>query len=75
MSYQTMRNRNGTYYKIGLIDITYGIINDGEPAMTYHLDGERMPLTIQNDLGICIIMPVFMHNGEPDENHIVIEVK
>lgn len=66
---------DGTYYKIGLIDATYGIINNREPAMTYHPDGEKMPLTIQNELGICVIMPVFMHDGEPDESHIIIEVE
>ena len=48
---------------------------DGKPAMTYHPDGEKMPLTIQNDIDMNIIMPVFMHNGEPDEDHIIIEVK
>ena len=64
---------DGTYYKIGLIDISHSIINDGQPAMTYHPDGEKMPLTFQTELGICMIMPVFMHDGEPDESHIVIE--
>lgn len=64
---------DGTYYKIGLIDISHSIINTGEPALTYHPDGEKMPLTIQTDLGICMIMPVFMHDGEPDESHVVIE--
>ena len=66
---------DGTYYKIGLIDISYGILNDGKPAMTYHPDEEKMPLIIQNDIGMSIIMPVFMHNGEPDEDHIIIEAK
>ena len=66
---------DGTYYKIGLIDISYGIINNGKPAMTYHPDGEKMPLTIQNELGICMLMPVFMHDGEPDESHVIIEVE
>lgn len=65
---------DGTYYKISLIDISYGIINDGELTMTYHPDGEKMPLTIQNELGMCIIMPVFMYDGVPNEDHIVIEV-
>lgn len=64
---------DGTYYKIGLIDISHSIINDGQPAMTYHPDGEKMPLTIQTEFGICMLMPVFMHDGEPDESHIVIE--
>ena len=26
-------------------------------------------------IGVCVIMPVFMHDGAPDESHIVIEVK
>ena len=73
--FQYLMLYDGAYYKIGLIDATYGIINNGEPAMTYHPDGEKTPLTIQNDLGFCIIMPVFMHAGKPDESHTVIEVK
>lgn len=63
-----------TYYKIGLIDATFGIIDDGELAMTYHPYGEKMPLTIKNDIGLCIIMPVYMHDGEPGEDKVVIEV-
>lgn len=66
---------DGTYYKIGLLDITYAIINDGEQVMTYHPDGEKMPLIFQNELGFGIIMPVFMYNGKPNEDHIVIEVE
>lgn len=62
-----------TYYKIGLIDITYGIINNGEVAMTYHPTGPRMPLTIKNDIGLCIIMPVKFER-EP-EDYIIIEVE
>lgn len=66
---------DGTYYKIGLIDASYGIIDNGEPALTYHPDGEKMPLTIQNEFGICMLMPVFMRTGEPNESHIIIEVE
>lgn len=65
---------DGTYYKIGLIDISYSIIDDGEIALTYHPDGEKMPMTIQTSLGMCMIMPVFMHDGEPNPEHVVIEV-
>lgn len=66
---------DGGYYKIGLLDATYRIINDGEPVMTYHPDGEKQPLTFQNDIGFGIIMPVFMHDREPDESHVIIEVR
>lgn len=66
---------DGTYYSVGLIDISFGIIDDGRPALTYHPAGEKKPLTIQNDIGICVIMPIFTHGLEPDESRVVIEVK
>ncbi len=66
---------DGTYYKIGLIDATFGIIDDGKPAMTYHPDGERMPLTIKNDIGLCMIMPVKYECDPEDDGKIIIEVK
>lgn len=67
---------DGTYYKLGLIDITYAIIDDGNVAMTYHPYGERMPLTIQTGIGFCMIMPVKFPDGEtPGEDIVVIEVE
>lgn len=66
---------DGTYYKIGLIDISYSIIDNGKPALTYHPDGVRMPLTIQNDLGLCVIMPVkFENDPEDDADYVIITV-
>ena len=64
---------NGSYFRIGLIDSTFGIINDGEPAKVYHGGGRRGKLTIQNDIGIAVIMSVFMEEG-PDDGAVVIEV-
>lgn len=67
---------DGTYYKLGLIDITYAIIDDGNAAITYHPYGERMPLTIQTGIGFCMIMPVKFPDGEtPGEGITVIEVE
>ena len=65
---------DGTYYKIGLIDISWSIIDDGEITITYHPDGEKMPMTIQTSLGFAMIMPV-KFEGEPDEDKVVIEVE
>lgn len=65
---------DGAYYKIGLLDASLGIINDGEIALTHHPDGDKMPITIQTSLGICVIMPVKFNVGEPeDEGMIVIK--
>lgn len=66
---------DGGYYKIGLLEASLGIIDDGEIAMTYHPDGDRMPLTIQTSIGICVIMPVKFYVGEPEQQgRVVIEV-
>lgn len=73
-SYYVMHFK-GSYYRLGLIDITYGIINDGEPASVFHVDGDfRSRLIVNNSLGVCVIMPVDINNA-PKEDLIIIEVE
>lgn len=60
---------NGAYFRIALVDITYGIIDDGAEVEVY-CNGENRPITIQNDIGIAMIMPVRM---EDPEGCIIIE--
>lgn len=66
---------DGTYYKVGLLDITYRIIDNGEPAMTYHPYDKKSPLTFQNDLGLGIIMPVYIQDEASLNEKIIIEVE
>ena len=63
----------GNYFRIGLIDSTFGVINDGNKATIYCEPVSNRPITITNDLGICVIMPVRI-DGELDDGTIVIEV-
>lgn len=63
----------GAYFRIGLIDITYSIIDDGKEAIVYHVKNARRPLTITTDIGVCVVMPVFI-DGEPDEGTVVINL-
>ena len=60
------------YYKIGLIDSSLGIIDDGEPAMVYHRQGERGPITIQTSLGFCVVMPVKYEGDLLDAGRVVV---
>lgn len=46
-----------TYFKLGLIDMSLSIIDDGKKASVYHRSNVS-PLTVQNELGICVIMPL-----------------
>lgn len=66
---------DGTYYKIGLLEASYGIIDDGDEAMIYHHDGKRKPITIQTSIGICMIMAVFIDDDSDIEHECVIEVE
>ena len=66
---------DGSYYKIGLLDATFGIIDNGKPTLTYKAKGPNKPLTIENDIGVCVIMPV-RYDVEPEEDgKVVIEVE
>ena len=59
------------YFRIALIDITYGILDEGEPVTVLY-NGKHRPLTIQNDLGMAIVLPI-RYDGEHDEEYYVIE--
>ena len=61
----------GAYFRIGLLDITYGIIDDGKEVVTYQT-GNARSMTIENDIGVAVIMPVRI-DGEPEEGVVVIE--
>lgn len=63
---------NGGYFRIALIDITYGVISNGQETNVL-FNGKLRPITIQNELGIGIILPI-RYEGEPTEDSIVIEV-
>lgn len=63
-----------TYFKVGLLDLTYGIIDNGCDATVYH-KGTNSPITIITDVGICVVMPVRLAEKASDgEDFIVIDL-
>lgn len=49
---------DGAYYKVGLVDATYAVINTGTECTVYHEDGQaRQPIVIENEIGIAMILP------------------
>ena len=65
----------GTYYRLGLIEASYGIINDGEKASVFHTPGDyKSRLVINNSLGVCLIMPV-NYEMSPYDTTTIIEVE
>lgn len=65
-----LRYKN-SYFKLGLVDATFSIIDDGELATVYIKDGDYSPITMETSIGVCTIMP--MRLGEGD--YIVIEAE
>lgn len=62
---------NDTYFRLPLLESTFKIIYDGQPATVYHKEGTRA-MVIKNDIGLCVIMPVRI---EEPEQCIVIDVE
>lgn len=65
---------DNAYFKVGLLDSTYSIINNGEKAKVWHPGNrkEYSPIIIRNDIGICVVLP-FNYDREK-HNVTVIEV-
>lgn len=65
---------DNAYFKVGLLDSTYCIIDDGEKATVWHPGSrkEYSPIIIRNNIGVCVVLP-FNYDREK-YNVIVIEV-
>lgn len=48
---------NDGYFRIGLVDITYCVINDGKEIYVY-FNSKNRPITIENDLVICVVLSI-----------------
>lgn len=58
------------YYRMALVDITYGILDEGKETTVYY-NGKLRPLTIQNELGVGIILPIRWDGNEPEHVAII----
>ena len=72
LKYKYLFHFNDTYFKVGLVESAFNIIDDGKDVTLYHA-GKNSSLIIQNDIGVCVIMPIRI--DELDENVVVIELK
>lgn len=50
---------DNAYFKVGLLDSTYSIINDGEKVEVWHPGNNKRvsPIIIKNSIGIGVILP------------------
>lgn len=68
---------DGTYFRIALIDITFGIIDDGEEATVYHVPNTVKPMYIETSIGKALVLPInrTVEDPERDEGKIIVELE
>ncbi len=59
------------YFRMALVDITFGLLNDGNEIDVYY-HGKNRPITIENNIGIGIILPI-RGDGEYIDGATIIE--
>lgn len=62
--YKYLMHYDGAYFKIGLLDATFGIIDDGKEATVYHEENSNSPLYIENTIGAALVLPVRLKDDE-----------
>ena len=72
--YRYLMKYEDAYFKVGLLDATFGLIGDGKLATAYHEKGPRNKLTILTNIGVAVIMPVFVDSDPKEDGIIVVEV-
>lgn len=73
-NYKYVMRYDESYYKIGLVDSTYSIIDEGKAAIVYKKEGPKQPLTITTNLGVCMVMPVNIEGNPEHLGLVVVEV-
>lgn len=63
----------GSYYRIGLVDSSFRIIDDSSPATVYYSPVFNQPLTVKTSIGVGVIMPIRYEN-DPYVEPVIIEV-
>lgn len=67
-----MMHYNGAYFRLGLFDAAYSIIDDGGEATVYHSGKNTSPITVENDIGVCLVLPVKCDEEFILENNITV---
>ena len=64
---------DGSYFRLGLLDLTYSIIDNGEPVTIYHKEGNRTTqILIENELGKALVLPMRTDEEFIEQNGITV---
>jgi hypothetical protein len=62
----------GSYFRMALVDITYSILDEGEEIDVW-FNGKLRPITIQNNLGVGIILPI-RRESEAGTDEVIVNI-
>lgn len=57
LKYKPFEDRQPAYFKMGLFDKAFSIINDGKPCEVFYLN-RKAPLFIKSSIGLCLVLPI-----------------
>lgn len=71
--FKYLMHYDGAYFKLGLLDSAFSIIDDGKDATVYHENNGRAALGIETSIGVCTVMPIKLE--EITDDLVVIDVE
>lgn len=77
-SNRCMLRYDGAYFRIALVDITYGIIDDGEEATVYHVPNSVKPMYIETSIGLALVLPINKterYEASFEDDKVIVEVE
>ena len=57
LKYKPFDDKDSAYFKIGLFDKAFSIIDDGKPCEVYYMN-RKAPLFIKSSIGLCLVLPI-----------------
>lgn len=70
-SFTTVFFYNGAYFKVGLLDQAFSIINDNDKARVYSSGKATAPIKIITSIGECILLPVRVKEDEFNDKTVI----
>lgn len=70
LKYKPFKDKDSTYFKMGLFDKAFSIIDDGNPCEVYYMN-RKAPLFIKSSIGLCIVSPIIVSEDIKEQKTII----
>lgn len=70
LKYKPFEDKDSAYFKMGLFDKAFSIIDDGEPCEVYYMN-RKAPLFIKTSIGLCLVLPINAREDIEEQKTII----